>query len=383
MKRLLVLSLVLMIGLQACAVEPRYTKGNYTELKAENFQKEIDGKRTNLYTISNKNGMVVKITNYGARLEQILVPDKRGMLGDVLLGYDTIDQVMVGQGSAGAFIGRYANRIGKGKLKIDGVDYQLAINNGQNSLHGGNKGSRFVVFDAKQIDSSSIEMSYLFKDGEENYPGNMPLHVIYSVTAEDELVITYTATTDKTTVVNLTSHGFFNLAGHENGDILDHVVWINADSFTPIDETLIPTGEIRSVKGTPMDFFTKPEKIGTRINDTYEQLKYGPGYDHNYVLNKKGSELSLAARVSESTSGRIMEVYSTEPGLQFYSGNFLEGKKPRDVGKGGRVYTFRTAFCMEPDHFPDSPNKPNFPTTTLRKGESYSGKIIYKFLVQQ
>ncbi|MEA2700206.1 MAG: aldose 1-epimerase [Myxococcales bacterium] len=359
-------------------------KGNFVELKVENFEKEVDGKKVSLYTIQNKNGMVVKITNYGARLQQILVPDKKGVIGDVLLGYETIGQVMDGQMSMGAFIGRYANRIGKGKVNIDGVDYQLAINNGPNTLHGGKKGSRFVVFDARQTEPTSVEMSYVFKDGEENFPGNVPLRVIYSVTPQNELVVTYDATTDKKTVVNFTSHGFFNLAGQDKGDILNHLVWLNAEAFTPIDATLIPTGEIRPVKGTPMDFYSKPQTFGARIKDDYDQLKFGPGgYDHNYVLKKTGNELSLAARVSEPTSGRVMEVFTTEPGMQFYSGNFLEGKQPRDVGKGGGVYAFRTGFCMEADHFPDSPNKPNFPTTTLNKGEWYSGKTIYKFSVKK
>jgi aldose 1-epimerase len=377
----LVLLAALSTSLRPAGAAPR---GNFVELRAENFDKEVDGKKVGLYTIQNKNGMVVKVTNYGARLQQILVPDKKGVIGDVLLGYETIGQVMDGQMSMGAFIGRYANRIGKGKLNIDGVDYQLAINNGPNTLHGGKKGSRFVVFDAKQIEPTSVEMSYVFKDGEENFPGNLPLRVIYSVTPQNELVVAYDATTDKKTVVNFTSHGFFNLAGQDKGDILNHLVWLNAESFTPIDATLIPTGEIRSVKGTPMDFFSKPQTFGARIKDDYDQLKFGPGgYDHNYVLKKAGNELSLAARVSEPTSGRVMEVFTTEPGLQFYSGNFLEGKQPRDVGKGGRVYAFRTGFCMEADHFPDSPNKPNFPTTILNKGEWYSGKTIYKFSVKK
>jgi aldose 1-epimerase len=377
----LVLLAGLSTSLRPAGAAPR---GNFVELKAENFDKEVDGKKVGLYTIQNKNGMVVKVTNYGARLQQILVPDKKGVIGDVLLGYETIGQVMDGQMSMGAFIGRYANRIGKGKLNIDGVDYQLAINNGPNTLHGGKKGSRFVVFDAKQIEPTSVEMSYVFKDGEENFPGNVPVRVIYSVTPQNELVVAYDATTDKKTVVNFTSHGFFNLAGQDKGDILNHLVWLNAESFTPIDATLIPTGEIRSVKGTPMDFFSKPQTFGARIKDDYDQLKFGPGgYDHNYVLKKAGNELSLAARVSEPTSGRVMDVFTTEPGLQFYSGNFLEGKQPRDVGKGGRVYAFRTGFCMEADHFPDSPNKPNFPTTILNKGEWYSGKTIYKFSVKK
>jgi len=244
-------------------------------------------------------------------------------------------------------------------------------------------GSRFVVFDARQIDDAAVQMTYVFKDGEENYPGTVPLRVIYSVTDENAFSVAYdAAAADKATVVNFTTHTFFNLAGHDKGDVLGHVVTINADAFTPIDATLIPTGEIKPVKGTPMDF-TRPEKLGTRIGQDYDQLKLGLGYDHNYVLNKKGNEFGFAARVYEPTSGRVMEVWSTEPGLQLYSGNSLEGKAPRDVGKGGAVYAFRTGFCLEPQHFPDSPNQPCFPSTVLEPGEWYSGRTVYKFSVQK
>jgi aldose 1-epimerase len=373
---------IALLGFQSAAFAAS-DKGAYVELKRENYQKEVDGKKVDLYTLSNKHGMVVKITNWGAKVEQILVPDKKGVLGDVALGYDTIDQALDGQASMGAFIGRYANRIGKGQFSLNGQDYQLAINNGPNSLHGGKKGSRFVVFDAKQIDDATVQMTYVFKDGEENYPGTLPLRVVYSLTDKNELVLNYDAVAaDKTTVVNLSTHTFFNLAGQGNGDILSHVITVNADRFTPIDATLIPTGELRPVKATPMDF-TKAEKLCARIGEDYDQLKFGLGYDHNYVLNKKGSEMSFAARVYEPTSGRVMEVYSTEPGLQVYSGNFLEGKTPRDVGKGGKLYAIRTGFCLEPQHFPDSVNKPNFPSTVLNAGDWYSGKTIYRFSVKK
>jgi aldose 1-epimerase len=356
---------------------------DYVELRRENFQKEIDGKRVDLYSISNKSGMVVKITNWGAKVQQILVPDKTGALGDVALGYDSIDQLQAGQTSMGAFIGRYANRIGQAKFILDGHEYKLPANNGPNSLHGGLKGSRFVVFDARQIDDAAVQMTYVFKDGEENYPGTVPLRVIYSVTDENEFSVAYdAAAADKATVVNFTTHTFFNLAGHGKGDVLGHIVTINADAFTPIDATLIPTGEIKPVNGTPMDFI-RPEKLGTRIERDYDQLKLGLGYDHNYVLNKKGNEFGFAARVYEPTSGRVMEVWSTEPGLQLYSGNSLEGKAPRDVGKGGAVYAFRTGFCLEPQHFPDSPNQPSFPSTVLRPGEWYSGRTVYRFSVRK
>ena len=351
------------------------------ELERAKYRTQIDGKNVDLYAIRNKNGMVVGITNWGAKVQQILVPDKEGEVGDVALGYNSIDQLQAGQGAMGAFIGRYANRIGQARFTLDGQEYKLAANNGANSLHGGAKGSRFVVFDAKQIDDATVQMTYVFKDGEEGYPGTVPLRVIYSVTDENELSVAYDATAvDKTTVVNFTTHTFFNLAGHNRGDVLGHFVTINADAFTPVDGTLIPTGEIKPVAGTPLDF-TKPETLGARIGQDYDQLKLGAGYDHNYVLNKKGNELSFAARVYEPTSGRVMEVWSTEPGLQLYSGNHLEGKTPRDIGKGGAVYASRTGLCLEPQHFPDSPNKPDFPSTVLRAGDWYSGKTVYKFSV--
>jgi aldose 1-epimerase len=352
---------------------------DYVDLDRANFQKQVDGKPVDLFTIRNKKGMVVKITNYGARVEQILVPDRHGKLGDVVLGYESIDKVMGGQASMNAFIGRYANRVAKGHFTLDGKEYQLNINNAPNTLHGGTKGSRFVVFDAHQIDPSSVEMSYTYKDGEENFPGTLPTRVIYKVTDANALEISYEAVaTDKTTIANFTSHLFVNLAGH--GDILGHVLTIPADSITPVDGTLIPTGEIRPVKGTPMDF-TKPTAIGERIAADYDQIKYAPGYDVNYVLNKTG--MGLSARVVEPVSGRVLEIYSTEPGIQFYSGNFLEGKAPRDLGKGGQLYQVHDAFSLEPQHFPDSVNKPNFPSTVLKPGEWYKGKIIYKFSVQK
>ena len=351
---------------------------DYVELKQSAFQKEIDGKQVNLFTLTNKNGMTAKITNYGGKIVQLLVPDKNGRLSDVVLGYETIDQTIAGQASMGCTVGRYANRIGKGKFPLDGADYHLTINNGANHLHGGTKGSRFVVFDANQVDSKTLQLTYYFKDGEEGYPGNCLLKTVYSLTDNNELVITYDAVTDKPTIVNFTNHAFFNLAGAGNGSILNHELTLNADHFTPVDGTLITTGEIRAVQGTPLDF-TTPTTMGDRINDSYEQLKYGPGYDHNFVLNKTGNELSFAARVYEPTSGRVMEIYTTEPGIQFYAGNFLEGKIPRDIGKGAKAYKFREGFCLETQHFPDSPNKENFPSTVLRPGQWFSSTTVHKF----
>lgn len=353
-------------------------KPNYVDLNKESFEKVIDGKQVDLYTIKNKNGMVAKFTNYGGKLVQLLAPDKNNQLGDIVLGYDSIDNTINGQPSMGATVGRYANRIGKGKFTLNGSDYQLTINNNGNHLHGGTKGFRYVVYDAKQIDDSTLQFTYIAKDGEEGYPGNCNVKVTYSLTDDNELKIDYEATTDKPTILNLTNHTFWNLAGEGNGTVLDHIVTINADYFTPVDDTLITTGELREVKGTPMDF-TNGEKIGTRINADYDQLKFGNGYDENYVLNKTDNEMSFAARVEEPTSGRIMEVYTTEPGLQFFSGNILTGKEPMDIGKSGKPYVFRGAFCLETQHFPDSPNKPNFPSTVLNPGDKFTSSTIYKF----
>jgi len=353
------------------------TRPAYVETKRDAFQKEIGGKKTDLYTLRTSTGMVVKITNQGGKIVQILVPDKDNRLGDVVLGYETIDQYVTGRASFGAIIGRFANRIAKGHFTLDGREYQLPINNGPNHLHGG-RGTQFLVFDARQLDDRTLELTYTFKDGEEGYPGNTSLRVVYAVTDDQELRISYEAVTDKPTVVNFTNHAFFNLAGAGQGDILDHELTINADRFTPIDTTSIPTGELRAVKGTPMDF-TRPVRIGARIGEADEQLKFGTGYDHNYVLNKTAGELTFAARLSDPVSGRVMEVYTTEPGMQLYTGNFLTGQAPNDVGKGGKSYHVRSAVCLETQHFPDSPNKTNFPTTTLRPGQWFTSTTVYKF----
>ncbi len=349
----------------------------YVETKREAFQKEIDGKKVDLYTLRASTGMVVKITNQGGKIVQLLVPDKDNRLGDVVLGYESVDQYVAGRASFGAIIGRYANRIAKGRFTLGGREYQLPVNNGPNHLHGG-KGTQFLVFDARQLDDRTLQLTYTFKDGEEGYPGNTSLRVVYAVTDDQELRITYEAVTDKPTVINFTNHAFFNLAGEGRGDILDHELTINADRFTPIDATSIPTGELRAVKGTPMDF-TRTARIGARINDSDEQLKFGTGYDHNYVLNKTAGELSFAARLSDPVSGRTMEVYTTEPGIQLYTGNFLTGKAPNDVGKGGKPYSVRSAVCLETQHFPDSPNKASFPTTVLTPGQWFTSTTVYKF----
>jgi aldose 1-epimerase len=307
----------------------------------------------------------------------IHVPDRQGKMADVVLGFDNLDNYLRNNPYCGAIVGRYANRIAKGRFPLDGVEYKLAQNDGPNSLHGGLKGFDKVAWKARELPQNqpTLELTYLSKDGEEGYPGNLSVKVVYSLTDSNELRVDYTATTDKDTVLNLTNHSYFNLAGQGNGDILKHEITINADRFTPIDETLIPTGELRKVEGTALDF-RKPSAIGGRINENNEQLKFGKGYDHNYVLNRRGGRLTPAARVTEPESGRVVEVLTTQPGLQFYTGNFLDGKIH---GKGGKVYGHRSAFCLETQHFPDSPNKPAFPSTALKPGQTYHETTIYKF----
>lgn len=335
----------------------------------------------NIYTLTNKNGVSAKITNYGGIVVSLNVPDKSGQLGDVVLGFDNLEDYRKAHPFFGALAGRYGNRIANGKFSLNGIEYRLAQNDGPNSLHGGLKGFDKVIWKAKPIDTPAgptLELTYLSQDGEEGYPGNLSVKVVYTLTHDNELRIDYTATTDKDTIVNLTHHSYFNLAGAGKGDILDHELMIKADRFTPVDETLIPTGELKPVAGTSFDF-TRPTKIGLRIDQEDEQLKFGRGYDHNYVLTKADGSLALAARVFEPTSGRVMEVWTTEPGIQFYSGNFLDGS---NIGKGGQPYPRRSGFCLETQHFPDSPNHPNFPSTVLKSGETYRSTTIYKFSVQ-
>jgi len=335
-----------------------------------------------LYVMTNDHGMAVAITNFGGRVVMLQVPDKDGHPGDIVLGYDSLTQYLDGNPYFGAMIGRFGNRIAGGKFALEGKTYQLAINNGANALHGGPGGFHNVLWDAvpKQVEGGqALELTYVSSDGEEGYPGTLTTKVTYTLpSSSNELIIDYTATTDQPTIINLTHHSFFNLAGEGSGDILNHTFTIYGDRYCPVDKGLIPTGELRPVAGTPFDF-TQPHRAGERIDAEDEQLKFGKGYDHNWVLTKKAGELSLAATVSEPTSGRTMEVWTTEPGLQFYSGNFLS---KTEIGKKGHVYDFRTAFCLEAQHFPDSPNQPAFPSTVLRPGEKYTQRTIYKFVIQ-
>lgn len=353
-------------------------KGAEAKLKKESFGKLPDGTPVDVYTLTNKNGVEAKITNYGATLTSVKVPDRNGKIDDVELGYDNIDGYLDKNPHLGAIAGRYANRIAKGEFKLGGKTYTLAKNNGPNHLHGGPNGFFKQLWTAKDVsgkDGQAVSFTYLSKDGEENYPGNLTATVTYTLTDKNELKIEYQATTDKETILNLTNHAYFNLAGAGNGDILKHQLKINAKQFTPVDKTLIPTGKLENLAGTPMDFSTLTA-IGDRIDSTYEQLVIGKGYDHNYVLATGGSLTTQAVEAYEPTTGRVMEVFTDQPGVQLYTGNFLDGTI---TGKGGKSYPRRGGFCLETQHFPDSPNQPSFPTTALKPGDKYQTTTIFKF----
>lgn len=378
MKKLIYSVALLALVLVSCQKQEEKTKSG---LLRSNFQMEVDGKMTDLFVLTNANGLEMCVTNYGAKVVSLMVPDKEGNFADIVLGEDSID-IYVNRPKDfyyGAVIGRYGNRIGGAKFTLDSVEYVLSANNNGNSLHGGPKGFHHRVWDVEQPDKQTLVFSYVSADGEEGYPGNLTVKMTYKLTDNNEFYVEYEATTDKATVINLTHHSYFNLAGDAAGSINDHILMLNADFYTPVDQTLIPTGEVLPVEGTPMDFRT-PFVIGDRVNDTsFVQIQYGLGYDHNWVLNKTvPGTLELAAVVKDPKSGRVMEVLTTEPAIQFYGGNFMTGQ----TGKGGRVYPHRGAFCLETQHYPDSPNKPQFPTTTLRPGETYSHICIYKFTAE-
>lgn len=350
------------------------------QISSQPFGETKDGTPVILFTLRNSQGAEARISNYGGIVVSLKVPDRNGRLGDVVLGYDNLESYIKDSPYFGALIGRYGNRIANGKFTLDGVTYTLATNNGPNALHGGLKGFDKVAWQPLILATTggpALELRYVSKEGEEGYPGTLIVKAVYTLTDDNALKLEYTATTDKDTVVNLTQHSYFNLAGQ--GDILGHEVMIPASHFTPVDGTLIPTGELRPVDGTPFDF-RQPTAIGARINQEDDQLKFGKGYDHNWVIDKSPGDLGLMARVYEPTSGRVLEVLSTEPGLQFYSGNFLDGTI---TGKGGWVYQFRNGFCMEPQHFPNSPNQPNFPSVILKPGRVYTNTIIYRFSVRK
>ncbi len=334
------------------------------------------GEAATLYTVTNANGVQMQVTNYGGIITSLRVPDRDGNLADVVLGYDSLASYLDETPYFGALIGRYGNRIAGGRFTLDDTTYTLALNNGPNTLHGGEKGFDKRLWDAQPFSTDStagIVFTRRSPAGEEGYPGNLDARVTYTLTNDNRLIFDYEATTDRATPVNLTQHSYFNLAG--GGDILGHELMINADAFTPVDSTLIPTGEIRPVENTPFDF-RQPTAIGARIDADDEQIRFGPGYDHNFVLNGQPGEMKIAARVYEPTTGRVLEIRTTEPGLQFYSGNFLDGTL---VGKGGTAYQYRTGIALETQHFPDSPNQAAFPSTILRPGETYQSRTVYSF----
>src|ERR1700754_2148929 len=371
--KLLLVFLLILSPLAVAVAQPAIT--------ATSFGKTADGQNVQIYTLRNRHGMEARITNYGGIVVSLTAPGGDGKFEDVVLGYNDLDSYMNQPFLYfGAIIGLYGNRIAKGRFTLNGVEYKLAVNNGENHLHGGLKGFDKVIWGAQQRNTAAgpaLLLNYVSKDGEEGYPGNLRVTVTYTLTNNNELKIQYTASTDKDTVINLTHHSYFNLAGEGNGDILDHYVMLKAQRFVPTDAGSIPTGQLKNVAGTPFDF-RRRETIGHRIDQDDQQLKFGNGYDHTWVIDGRAGVLRMAASVYEATSGRIMEVWTTEPGVQFYTGNFLDGSRP---GKSGKPYPRRSGFCLETQHYPDSPNRPNFPTTTLRKGATYRSTTVYRFIV--
>ena len=371
---MLVSGLIALVGYEEARGQPASKNADAASVKVKSFGRTPDGKDVRLYELANANGLRAGVMDYGAILVSLEVPDREGNLADIALGFDDLDSYVKRNPLFGATVGRYANRIANAAFTIDGTEYKLTANSGRNHIHGGrDKTFDKVMWEGRQFrndEQVGVRLSYLSKDGDEGFPGNLDCAVTYTLTNDNELKISYEATTDKPTVVNLTNHSYFNLAGAGNGDVLDHEMMINADFFTPADKALIPTGEIHSVEDTPLDF-TEPKTIGSRI----EQLTQTRGYDHNYVLKSSDGSSVLAARVCEPNSGRVMEVYTTEPGMQFYTANGMRGVK----GKGGKLYNRHYGFCLETEHFPDSPNKPHFPSPILRPGHKYSTVTIFKF----
>jgi aldose 1-epimerase len=370
-------SILLILVIASCTQKPQIMPSDDIKLlDKESFEKEVNGKQVSIFTLTNKLGSVAQITNYGGKVASLWVQDKSGKYEDVVLGHTNIDDYLISKEKYfGALIGRYGNRIKNGEFSLDSSTYNLKRNNGDNHLHGGDAGFDAVVWNVEETKSNVLELSYVSENMEEGYPGTLSIKVNYELTDDNELKIEYWATTDASTVVNLTHHSFFNLKGAGNGTINEHLLRINAPYYTPVDEGLIPTGILATVEGTPFDF-QKLTAIGERVDQIHPQLKNGKGYDHNFVLNQNFEELNYAAKVVEPVSGRVMEVFTNEPGLQFYGGNFLNGSV---TGKENKAYKFRTAFCLETQHFPDSPNKPHFPSTRLDPGEDYYSVCIYKF----
>lgn len=374
MKKILIFSIVL---ISVLVVSCNQTPKNKESVKKDVFG-TANGKEVYLLTLTNKAGNVIRLTNYGAKINWIEVPDKNGKKDNITFGYDTFDETLKGDMSFGSVVGRFANRIAKGKFSIDGVVYNTPINNGPNTLHGGPAGWHSVVWNTEILKDSkfpAVKFTYVSPDMEEGFPGTVNASITYTWTDNNEIVMDYTCTTDKKTVVNVTNHAYFNLHGAGNGDILDHEVTLKASAFTPVDSFMIPTGEIRPVAGTPFDFNT-PHKIGERIGEKYDQLILGRGYDHNFVLDNKDE---VDVTVYEPVSGRMLEVITDQPGMQLYTGNFLDGTK---IGHGGKPFNFRSGMCLESGHYPDSPNHPEFPSTILNPGETFKSTTIYRFSVK-
>ena len=348
-------------------------------LKRSHFQTEVNGKKINLFILKNKNGMEVCVTNFGGRIVSVLVPDKEGVMRDVVLGFDSIQDYLRFPSDFGATIGRYANRINQGRFVLDGIEYQLLQNNYGHCLHGGPRGFQYRIFNGIQKNDKELELTYLSKDGEEGFPGNLNCKVTMKLTDNNAINIRYEAETDKPTIVNMTNHSYFNLDGNPSKNNSDYLLTVNADYYTPVDSTFMTIGELAMVDGTPMDFRT-PATIGSRINQNFEQLKNGNGYDHNWVLNTKGDITRSCATLESPATGIILDVYTNEPGIQVYCGNFLNGTL---TGKKGIVYNFRAAVCLETDKYPDTPNKPEWPSAVLRPGEKYNTQCIYKFSVRK
>ncbi len=379
MKKILKLSVAAMLlTLAACGGKQQEVL-TVSGLNPADFQTEVDGKQTALYTLKNANGMEVCITNFGGRIVSVMVPDKDGVMRDVVLGFDSIADYVKYPSDFGATIGRYANRIGQGKFSLDGTDYQLPTNNYGHCLHGGPKGFQYRVFDAVQPDQRTLQLSYLAKDGEEGFPGNLNCQVTFTLTDDNAIDIHYAAETDKPTIVNMTNHSYFNLDGDPSQNNSEYLLTIDADNYTPVDSTFMTTGEIVPVEGTPMDF-RQPVAVGARIDDDFDQLKNGLGYDHNWVLNTKGDDSRACATLVSPKTGIKLEVFTNEPGIQIYAGNFLDGTLR---GKKGITYGRRASVCLETQKYPDTPNKPEWPTAVLRPGEKYDSHCIFRFSVEK
>lgn len=366
-----------LLTMASCANQPTEEK-TVSGLKPSDFRTEVDGVQTDLFVLKNKNGMEVCITNYGGRIVSVMVPDREGVMRDVVLGFDSIQDYVKYDNNFGATIGRYGNRLNQGRITIDGVEYQLPQNNHGHCLHGG-RGFHVRPFTARQLDGQKVEMAYLSKDGEEGFPGNLTCKVTFTLTDDNALDIHYAAETDGTTVVNLTNHSYFNLDGDPSRNNYEYLLTIDADGYTPVDSTLMTTGEILPVEGTPMDFRT-PTPVGERINSDFIQLKYGNGYDHNWVLNTKGDITKKCATLESPRTGIVLDVYTNEPGIQVYAGNFLDGSLK---GKKGIAYGHRASVCLETQKYPDTPNKPQWPSALLKPGEKYESRCIYKFSVKE